>query len=252
MSRDLHIFCSDVHLQPGGGDCNDRFLVFLESIAASQRVRGMYILGDLFHYWLGRGHEQRPDYRPILEAFQTITRQGIPIHLIWGNRDFLVSGRPFEKQTGISLQGDEHCFEIAGRQIKLVHGDLLCANDVSYQRFRKIIRSTPVQFLAQVTSLNLRKSIADRLRRMSEKEVKRKSFKAMDLDEFAVRKLYMDGSQVVVCGHIHREQHLQYDLGTRRGDLYVLGAWDESAPFLVASTMGQFQFANGQLNDSDY
>lgn len=252
MTRDLHIFCSDVHLQPGGGSCNERFLEFLESIAQSKRTRAVYILGDLFHYWLGRGHETRPDYQDILEAFRAITAQGVKIHFIWGNRDFLVSGRPFEKKTGIALEGDEYRFEIAGRRIKLVHGDLLCANDVSYQRFRKIIRSTPVQFLARVTSLGIRKGVADRLRKMSEKEVKRKTFKAMDLDEFAVRALYMDGSDLVVCGHIHREQHLQYDLGTRKGDLYVLGAWDEGAPYLVATAMGQFQFASGPLKEDNY
>ena len=252
MTRDLQIFCSDVHLQPGGGLSNDRFLVFLESVARSKRAQSLHILGDLFHYWLGQGHERRSDYQSILTAFQKITKNGISIHFIWGNRDFLVSGRPFEKRTGIALHGDEYCFEWMGRRIKLIHGDLLCAGDVSYQRFRKIIRSTPVQFLARVTSLELRKGIADRLRRMSEKEVKRKSYKVMDLDEFAVRKLFMDGSDLVVCGHIPREQHRPYDLGTRKGDLYVLGAWDDGAPFLVGTSMGQFQFDADELDDRDY
>ena len=87
---------------------------------------------------------------------------------------------------------------------------------------------------------------------MSEKEVKRKSYKVMDLDEKVVRQHYVDGTQVLICGHIHKEQHRDYQLGARRGDLYVLGSWDHAAPFLVASLNGQFQFANGGVCDSDY
>jgi UDP-2,3-diacylglucosamine hydrolase len=252
MTRDLNVFCSDVHLQPQGGQTTARFLAFLESVTQSQRVSALHILGDLFHYWLGQGHEQLPDYGPVLRAFQTIARSGVRINLIWGNRDFLIRGRPFQRVTGIHLRGDEYRFEIAGRIIKLVHGDLLCANDVSYQRFRRIIRSGPVQMLARISSLGLRRGVADRLRKMSEKEVKRKSPKAMDLDEQAVKRLYVDGTQLVVCGHIHHEQHRQYKLGARQGDLYVLGSWDHDAPFLVASLNGQFQFGNGLINDSDY
>jgi UDP-2,3-diacylglucosamine hydrolase len=250
--RDLNVFCSDVHLEPSGGATTDRFLMFLESVQQSKRVRSLHVLGDLFHYWLGQGHEQLDDYRSVLLAFSRLAQSGVEINFIWGNRDFLIQGRPFQRSTGIRIRGDEHRFQIAGQAIKLVHGDLLCANDVSYQRFRAIIRSGPLQMLARVASLQMRRQVAKVLRTMSEKEVKRKSYKVMDLDEKVVRQHYVDGTQVLICGHIHKEQHRDYQLGARRGDLYVLGSWDHAAPFLVASLNGQFQFANGGVCDSDY
>lgn len=251
MKRDLHVFCSDVHLTPEGGAITERFLAFLLSVEHNPRVQCLHILGDLFHYWLGRGHESFPDYEIILRKFRDIADAGVEINFIWGNRDFLVQGRRFERQTGIHLRGEEHRFRVGPVKVKCVHGDLLCANDVAYQRYRAVIRSGPAQVLTRLLSINARRAIAEGLREISAREVKRKTMKVMDLDDQAVRALFEGGADVAVCGHIHREQHRRIDMGSGgpggQKSLYVLGAWDQHAPFLVGWPDGRFEFAEGQL-----
>lgn len=245
MDERPHVFVSDVHLSPGAAARSERFLAFLDSLVG--RIAGLYVLGDLFHYWLGRGHERLPDYAEIFAGFRAVAEGGASIDLVWGNRDFLVSGPAFAEVSGIAVRGDEHAFVAGGRRVKVVHGDLLCTDDVAYQRFRKFIRSRPVGFLSRVLPLAARRGAAGALRAMSQREVQRKSEYVMDLGEEAVRALFADGTELAVCGHIHREQHRRVALDGREADLMVLGSWDREAPFMVLEAGGAWRFCRDAL-----
>jgi len=238
-----HAFASDIHLSPGENPHSQQFIAFLDSLHGE--IDALHILGDLFHYWLGPGHEALPDYQAVIEAFRRLSESGVVLNFISGNRDFLVKGRAFKQAAGMNLCGDEHQFSLGQRRIKLVHGDLLCAGDIAYQRFRRVIRSAPVLLLGDLLPLRAKRWIADQLRRMSAREVQRKSMKTMDLDEQVVLDLFRDGTDMVVCGHIHKEQHRRYELGGRSCDLFVLGAWEGEAPYLRLDEDGEPSFARG-------
>lgn len=245
------VFASDVHLVADGDATTARFLTFLESLEG--RIEALYCLGDLFHFWLGRGHELRPDYAPVLDAFKRLADGGARLGFVWGNRDFLVRGRGFEQRTGFEILGDGGSFEFAGRVITVLHGDELCLDDVSYQRFRRVIRSWPVMTLERLAPLAVKRFVAERLRRASKKAVADKAQKApagLDLHPDAIQELFRGETSVAVCGHIHREQHRVVARPDRPdGDLYVLGSWDDGeAPFLVAEPDGTFRFARQTLD----
>jgi UDP-2,3-diacylglucosamine hydrolase len=242
---ELHLFVSDVHLCPGGDATTERFVAFLESVEG--KARALHVLGDLFHYWLGRGHERRADYQGVLRAFRRVASSGVEVNFIWGNRDFLVAGASFERIAGVRLRGDAHTVSIGPRRVELVHGDLLCKNDERYQRYRKVIRSRPMQALARVLSLDLKRGLAEALRRLSQREVGRKPMAIMDLDQRAVEELFTGGAELAVCGHIHREQRRPVTLGDRRAELFVLGSWDHDGPFLAIDAAGRWAFGRERV-----
>lgn len=242
----LHVFCSDVHLLPTGGPITDRFLAFLESVRNTDNVVALHILGDLFEYWLGVGHELRPDYTAVFEALKA-TAAHCEVNFLYGNRDFLVHGRRFEQMSGMKIRGEEHCFEFAGKKIKLRHGDHLCTRDVGYQRFRRFIRSPIILTIARFTPLSLKRKVAQFLRSKSKKSTSQKSMMTMDFEESAVQSMYEDGTEIAVCGHIHREHTRAVTHKNGTGQIYVLGAWHDEAPFLVCNEAGQFRFCREKL-----
>jgi len=92
------VFLSDVHLSPRQPECSARFVRFLEREAG--RTDEFYILGDLFDYWIGPKHLDRPDYREALEALGRVTRGGRRVVILLGNRDFYMR-RGFSEATGV-------------------------------------------------------------------------------------------------------------------------------------------------------
>ena len=82
MARTL--FVSDVHLRARDPANNQPFLKFLE-----QDCDALYIVGDLFDYWIGPKHLGMDDYRSEIESIRKKSEK-TPIFFIKGNRDYLV------------------------------------------------------------------------------------------------------------------------------------------------------------------
>jgi len=65
------LFLSDVHLAPRDTERTRRFLTLLD--AETPRTNELYILGDLFDYWIGPKHLREPDYREAIQALHAAT-----------------------------------------------------------------------------------------------------------------------------------------------------------------------------------
>ena len=129
------IFLSDIHLCESRPRIIDAFVSFLSKL--TNEVDALYILGDLFEYWIGDDSRQHEN---VIKALKKVTNQHIQVFLMHGNRDFLI-GSAFEKKTGAVLLNDPILVEIYGKKVLLCHGDTLCTDDIEYQSFRDKIRS---------------------------------------------------------------------------------------------------------------
>ena len=78
------LFVSDVHLRARDPANNQPFLKFLE-----QDCDALYIVGDLFDYWIGPKHLGMPDYRHEIDLIRRKSER-CRIFFIKGNRDYLV------------------------------------------------------------------------------------------------------------------------------------------------------------------
>jgi UDP-2,3-diacylglucosamine hydrolase len=130
------IFIADTHLSTTNPATVNIFLNFLSEYV--NQVDALYILGDLFDFWIGDDH-QTTFNTSIIEALKAFT-QHTPIYLIPGNRDFLL-GRRFAKETGCHLLKDPTVIKLYGTPVLITHGDLFCTHDIYYKIFRKIIRN---------------------------------------------------------------------------------------------------------------
>src|SRR5205085_714045 len=135
---DLHLDLAD----PRGGRA------FAAWLAALRGVGTLAILGDLFDAWVGPAQARMPGADEVLDALARLSRSGVGVLVVHGNRDFLLD-RSFEERTGARVLRDGFTTQLAdGSRAAFVHGDTLCTKDVAYQRLRRVVRSKPVAWLA--------------------------------------------------------------------------------------------------------
>jgi UDP-2,3-diacylglucosamine hydrolase len=224
LARSLYI--SDLHLSDERPEANERFFAFMEDEAAC--ADALYVLGDLFEYWVGDDDLDDPFNAVIAGFFSRFSASGRKLYLLHGNRDFLV-GERFARETGAQLLADP---ALLGDTL-LMHGDTLCTDDQDYQSWRRTARSEPWQreFLAK--SLAERRRVVRGLREKSKEVIQAKPADIMDVNEEAVREaLRRHGAARLIHGHTHRPGHHTLDVDGRRCERWVLPDWYGAGGFL--------------------
>ncbi|MBN2871410.1 MAG: UDP-2,3-diacylglucosamine diphosphatase [Halothiobacillaceae bacterium] len=188
----------------------------------AQEAEAVYILGDLFDYWIGDDQPLDPAMVERLERFATLTA---PVYFQPGNRDFLV-GRELLARLGATQRPDQIVLEHGGRRWLLTHGDELCIDDAAYQAMRAQLRDPAFvrDFLSR--SLAERIAIAEDLRQKSKTASSSKPEDIMDVNAAAVDEiLERTGCDGLIHGHTHRPAIHRLDDGKPR---VVTGDWGES------------------------
>ncbi|MGD9843093.1 MAG: UDP-2,3-diacylglucosamine diphosphatase [Steroidobacteraceae bacterium] len=229
------LFVSDIHLNASQPEITRQFIDFLRG-QARQATR-LYILGDLFEFWVG-DDDPDPTYAQIQTELQALTRSGVPCLVMHGNRDFLL-GKDFCAHTGCQLLVDGTVIELYGQRVLLSHGDVLCTDDTSYQRLRRIVRNPLVQHLFGWLSLKQRERIAHRVRHGSRQHTQQTMSTIMDVNPQAViRHLQQTQVQWLIHGHTHRPGIHQHLLSPNVGTRIVLGDWHQQGSVLRWSESG--------------
>ncbi len=218
-------FVSDLHLRAERPDLTQRFAAFLADTAAA-RVETLFILGDLFEYWIGDDDLADPFNAQVCRLLRELADRGTRIYFIAGNRDFLI-GATFAAAAGITLLGETERVAADGAASLLMHGDTVCTDDLPYQEFRRMVRSTQWQadFLAR--PLAERRAEVENLRRRSAAAMQGKTAAIMDANAAAIRAvLTSHGCTRLIHGHTHRPGHETIELAAGSAERWVLSDWD--------------------------
>ena len=218
-----YCFISDLHLQEDRPDITQAFLGFLEETAS--KAEKLYILGDLFEAWIG-DDDQNNFISEIREAL-LVTNKTTEIFIMHGNRDFLI-GPEFASSSGMKLLNDPSTEEMFGNAVLLMHGDLLCIEDVDYQSFRKATRDPKWQEEFLSKPLKERKEIAKDLRDISKKATGEKKEDIMDVAPSEVVKTMQESSvDLLIHGDTHRPNTHKIEVNNKPARRIVLGDWDQ-------------------------
>jgi UDP-2,3-diacylglucosamine hydrolase len=112
------LFISDLHLTPDMPHTAKAFFNFL-NIKALQ-TQALYLLGDIFEYWAGDDDINDAFNQSIVSALTTVSKYGVKIYWLAGNRDFLVADK-FADACGLQILNEPVITEIAGKKILLLH-----------------------------------------------------------------------------------------------------------------------------------
>lgn len=231
-------FIADLHLNEHQPHLTSLFLQFMAEKAPL--AQAVYILGDLFDFWIG-DDERSPLIDQVKQAIFTLTQQGVPCYFICGNRDFLL-GKRFANATGLQLLPDYHLIDLYGKRTLLCHGDTLCIDDEKYQRFRCKVHQPWRQWLFLCLPLRLRLHIGRKIRAQSQQDKQRKSAAMMDVNPvFTADIAEQFQADWLIHGHTHK-QAVHFSQKFAKSDRLfcriVLGDWGETASILSVSPQG--------------
>ena len=227
------LFLSDLHLSAATPRTCERFIDWLG--AHAHLARDLWILGDLFEVWVGDDTLDDPNevewLEPILRALRAFSapHDGIApgkIHLIRGNRDFLL-GERFAQSALLTIVTEPAKVTIGGVPTLLLHGDTLCTDDVAYQTFRQEVRTPQWAAAFLSRSYEERRAIASQMRDASRAACAAKASIIMDANPAEAQALLTQHHvRRMIHGHTHRPARHDFAQGER----FVLTDWDFEAP----------------------
>jgi UDP-2,3-diacylglucosamine hydrolase len=213
-------FLSDIHLSEAIPRTVAAFEHFIRVTA--EQADSVFILGDLFEYWIGDDMLADPFVARITALLHTLGERGIALYVMHGNRDFLL-GKRFMRAAGAILLPDPIAITAFGKRIALAHGDALCTDDHGYQLFRRFARNRVAQLLFLAWPFAWRRALAQRMRSASEAGRGRPMLPRYDVTARGVAALFKRSSaKTIVHGHTHRPAQHQEPGGTR----WVLPDWE--------------------------
>jgi len=229
MPSSLTLFISDLHLDPARPEITRLFHQFLQHEARG--AQALYILGDLFEAWIG-DDDDAPLLEEIAVSLRAVHDAGVRVFFMHGNRDFLL-GHDYAARAGMHLLPDPSVVMLYGEPVLLMHGDLLCTDDLAYQEFRSQSRAPAWRETMLAQPLAVRRALAGQARtasythQQSLKTENRAQFETItDVAPDTVDNTFLRyGVKTLIHGHTHRPAvHAVLAGGTARTRV-VLGDW---------------------------
>lgn len=230
------LFISDLHLENSRPDALQWLLDFLSGPA--RRAERLYILGDLFEYWIG-DDAAPPAALELAPRTRELVAAGVPCHFIHGNRDFLL-GESYAGAAGLQLLPETCVVDLYGTPTLLLHGDTLCTDDVEYQALRGQTRDRAWQATVLALPVEQRLRMAAEARDASRKHTGSAAMDIMDVNEAAVVDAFRQhGVRRMIHGHTHRPAVHHHDLGGGAvGERIVLADWYAGGSYLEVTEQG--------------
>lgn len=230
------LFIADLHLDPS----RPQITTLFEHYLASEEVRhadALYILGDLVEAWIGDDDDaELPTC--IAAATRAVHDAGVPVYFMVGNRDFLL-GAAFAERAGMTLLDDGTVHDIHGHPTLLMHGDLLCTDDVAYQAVRRQVRNPEWQKQILSMPLEARRAFAAKAREDSKAHTGSTMESIMDVNAGAVAEtMRKAGVTRLIHGHTHRPAVHAIELDGKAAERIVLGDWYEQGAVLRVDENG--------------
>ena len=216
------LFISDLHLddrRPETTALLQKFLVD-EAIDAD----ALYILGDLFEFWLGDDVPSNSAVE-VAGALSLLAASGVPCYFMHGNRDFLLQ-EAYAKLAGMELLPEEYVVDLYGERVLLMHGDSLCTDDLAYQQLRKLVRNRAWQEDTLSKTPQERLQMALQLRDASAEHKGNEAMSIMDVNQAAVGSAFERHDVLrMIHGHTHRPATHDLVVRGKSAQRIVLGDW---------------------------
>ena len=204
---------SDVHIKRPGDEADqllNRFLIHPEVISADY----ILLLGDVFDLMCGSHQEYLQLFEHHFEALKRLGSFGKKIYFFEGNHDVHLQSlfSKFFKKNEVIVSQIPVLEVIDGKIYYFSHGDEHEIDNISYQRYIKIIRSSPLEFVANhLMPYKLLQLLGENASKLSRKKGS-KSFNAESVRE-RFRKGVIENTQMethfVIGGHSHVQDHFE-------------------------------------------
>jgi len=214
-------FASDTHFGAGSSvSQRERVDLFLRWLSEIEKDAWLYLLGDIFDFWLDYPSYMPKEHLEILYGFRKAQDRGVRIRFVGGNHDVWCADF-LGTSLDVEVLPDGAVVEHQGQRFRLFHGDGLLAGDRLYRAFRKMVRNPFLVFLAKSIHPELLHRFADALSRQSREHDRDDPQQIVGLIQEYGRKMSHRDVDHVIVGHIHVPHQQSFDGWT----FHCLGDW---------------------------
>lgn len=228
------VFIADAHLR-NPADENYRLLLrFLSDLKGT--TKALFILGDLFEFWVGFNETVFPHYQPVLERLMELRDAGTEIVFFEGNHDFHL-GSFFSAKLRADIYPHPAILDLDGRKVYICHGDQINSLDRGYLLLRFLLHNRITRTLFPLLPPGLVFRIAKHLSNRSKGKHGRRNSKwnyQTLLNNFAEDR-FRNGCDAVISAHFHFP-YIATKKDDREKTLLSVGDWIS-------------QFSYGELRD---
>lgn len=212
---------SDVHVKTSDDSAADLLLKFMRHplVQSSDYV---FFLGDIFDLMSGPHPEYLKKFEILFQEMNKLAEKGIKVYFFEGNHDVHLEKlfQKIWKDKLITPLQDPLVLDLAGKTYYFSHGDEHEVSNISYQRYKKIILSKPLKFVANY--LMPYKVLSYVGEKASQKSRKKGSYR---FDENKVRAKFREGVSEVTKGHfdfvLGGHSHVQDEYKISERSLYL-------------------------------
>jgi len=227
---------ADVHLKVNdqGKQTLTEFVRFLNSIDTDE-VETIVFLGDLFDFWFEYKHIVFSGYFDVLRALAHLRDRGVKLHLVVGNHDFW-GGRFLENDLSIEIHRTDYACEMNGRRVYFIHGDGINPEDRLYRIYKTFARSRIVICLFSLIhpdwAMSIAQGISHGSRTLRAPDDPSESKEVHALRRFGERTLESGKADIVICGHSHYPEEVEFPTPNGTGLYINSGDWLEKRTYL--------------------
>jgi len=217
------IFIADAHLKNPSDENYRHLLRFFTELKGT--TKSLFILGDLFEFWVGYQESVFPHYHPVLQSLQELRAAGTEIVYFEGNHDFHL-GHFFTETLHATIYSNPTILNLDGRRIYICHGDQINSNDHGYLILRFLLRSRATRILfSQLPSpivTRMAKHLSLRSKRKHGERNSKWNYQTL-LSNFAEAR-FGDSCDAVITAHYHYPLLITTKDG-RKKTLLSIGDW---------------------------
>lgn len=241
------LFISDTHFGAQNQDHEpdyEKQVIELISIYVKQDYR-LFLLGDIFDYWMQVGSATPPVAPSFRAALKTWTADGVKVYMVTGNHDnwtgdyFPKMGINEVKQAILTEQGDLLC-----------HGDGFTEKSLGLARPLKhqILRhSLFVRLFQRLFSVQKAWQIMKNFSQNSAKKPKDPQIECKKLDEWSAERISRKANRLIICGHDHQARLHQHAKGVYLNTGYFRK--ERTFALLEGSTIRLLQVYQAQIKE---
>ena len=236
-------FLSDIHLKSLDQPEARVLLGLLEDIGPRIRATHLFLVGDIFDFWLGGHAYFVRKFSPIVDHLRRIVADGVEVHYFEGNHDLYL--RDFwHNQLGIRVHVQACLFELGNLWVRVEHGDLLDPADRGYRFLRRLLRTPVIEYAGS----RLPGSLLARIGRSASRTSRRYTSQHKTISDeraratvrsHAERAIHEEPFDLIITGHVHVRDEHEFEFNGRKVRSVNLGSWADSPCMFRITDTGQ-------------